>query len=615
VSLSLQTGGQSGSLNDQIGGRGDTAGRFRIAGLLPGDYTILASAEGRAPKMELLSLRASLTRDLVLDSTTGVTGVVLHPGGQPAAGAVIEASVRPDGTNRMGSGDRATADAQGRFTLTRLGAGKLTIAARQGNEAVTLENLPLRNGEKTDLTIKLQPGGRVSGVVSWDDGSPAPELRVVGTQRGGGRGQSEARSAADGTFSVGPFGAGDISVVVMPPGERTSWSSMARPEQVDLKIAAGEHRTGVKLVASRRSGTISGVVLGPDGQAVAGASVLASAERDGRAYKRGSDTTRAVTGPDGAFALESLKKGTYSIWASSPEHPEAQRTGIAAGTKGVRFQMSRAASVAGVFVGPDGKPVSSYTLVAVPPGKDSEQMRLRLAVDDGAAVMVNDSRGAFQVARLTAGRYDLVANATDGKAARIDVSVSEGEKKQGVRLVAQDGVTVQGRVVEYESGGPLPGMLVEIRAGALALDATTDAQGVFQVANVPTLPGVTASVGPRSERTHLFQSFTIPPARDGHADVGTIKLIRADPRNPNKGRIGIDFNERNGKLVINSVVAGTPAAGAGIRVGDVLISVDGKTDPAAVPGALRPNDPGREIKIVVQTPGQEARAITLKRVM
>jgi Carboxypeptidase regulatory-like domain/PDZ domain len=614
ISLRVQTPGQGGPLNDPISGRGDAAGRFRIAGLLPGNYMIIASAEGRAPKMEPLSLQASLARDLVLEGTTGVSGVVLTSNGQPAPGAEIEASVRPDGTNRMGSGDWATADSQGRFTLTRLGAGKLAIAARQGNEAATLENLPIGSGQKTDLTIKLQPGGRVSGVVSWDDGSPAAELKVVGTQRGGGRGQREVRSAADGTFTVGPFPAGDISVVVMPPGERTSWSSLARPEQVDLKVAAGEHRTGVKLVASRRSGTISGIVLGPDGQPVAGASVLASTERDGRAYKRVFDA-RAVTGPDGAFALESLKKGTYTIWASSPEHPEVERTGIAAGTKGVRVQMSRASSVAGVFVGPDGKPVSSYTLIALPPGKDSEQMRLRLAVDEGAATLVNDSRGAFQVARLTAGRYDLVANATDGKAARVEVSVSEGERKQGVRLVAQDGVTVQGKVVEYDSGEPLGGMVVQVAAAAVALEATTDAQGAFQLANVPALPGLIASVRSRSEQTHLFQTFTIPPAKDGHADVGTIKLIKLDPKNPHKGRLGIDFNERDGKLVINSVVPGTPAARAGIRLGDVLISVDGKTDHAAVPAALRPSDPGQEIKIVVQTPGQEPRAVTLKRVM
>jgi hypothetical protein len=81
-------------------------------------------------------------------------------------------------------------------------------------------------------------------VVNWDDGSPAADLKVVGMQRGGGRDQSDARTAPDGTFTVGPFAAGEISVVVMPPGERTSWSSMARPEQADLTIAGGEHQTG-----------------------------------------------------------------------------------------------------------------------------------------------------------------------------------------------------------------------------------------------------------------------------------------------------------------------------------------------------------------------------------
>jgi hypothetical protein len=518
----------------------------------------------------------------------------------------------------MGTGDRATADPQGHFKLTRLGPGKLSLYARRGDEAVGLDDQRLRGEEHKEVTLKLQPGARVSGVVTWDDGSPAPDMKVTGMQRGGGRGQGgEARTAADGSFTVGPFSGGDVSVAVMPPGERVTWSSMARPEQVDLELVAGEHRTGIKLVAPKRGGSIGGVVLGPDSQPVAGAAVSVSAERDGRAYKGGMDSNRSVSGPDGAFVIEALKKGTYTLWASSPDTAEAQRTGVASGTKDVRIQLGRAASLAGVFVSADGKPVPSYTLVAVPPGKDPAQLRMMRAVDEGGALVVNDARGAFQVARLTAGRYNLMASAADGKAARMEVNVSEGEKKQGLRLVAEQGITVSGRVIEYESGAPLPDLEVHVRLGATDLKAATDAQGAFQIANVPTIAGVMASVYPR-ERTHIGQGFAIPPARDGRADVGTIKLMKFDPRNPGKGRLGLNFSDQQGKMVINEVQPDSPAARVGIKRGDVLLSVDGKsltTEHAAATTALRPEDPGKELKLQVQTPGQEPRVVTVKRAM
>jgi hypothetical protein len=273
--------------------------------------------------------------------------------------------------------------------------------------------------------------------------------------------------------------------------------------------------------------------------------------------------------------------------------------------------------VAGVFVTADGKPVPSYTLVAVPPGKEPESMRMIRAVDEAGPQVVNDARGAFQVARLVAGRYNLVASAPDGKAARMDVSLSEGEKKQGLRLVAEPGVTVTGRVVEYESGAPLPGLEAHIRIGTTNLQAATDARGAFEIANVPLLPGVMASVYPR-ERTHIGQGFAIPPARDGRADVGTIKLMKFDPKNPNKGRLGLNFSAKDGRMVINEVLPDTPAARVGIKTGDVLLSVDGKslaTEQAAASAALRPDDPGKEIKVEVQTPGQEPRVVTVKRAM
>ena len=598
--------------------RSDKAGRYRIAGVLAGEYMISASAEGRPASTEELTVRSSLTKDLTVQDVIVVSGIVLTSSGQPASGAEVEAVVRSEGVNRSGSMDRTTTDAQGHFRLERLGAGRLSLSARHGNEAASLEDERVREAEKKEVTIKLQSGARLSGIVTWDDGAPASGLKIMGMRRGGPRDVRESRSGQDGTFTLGPFSAGEISAVVMAPAERVSWSSSSRPEQADVTIAAGEHRTGIKLVASRRTGFIRGTVIGPDGRPIAGGTLMAGLERDRRAYKNGPDVSRAVTGPDGAFVLESLKRGTYTVWASSPDHPETERPNVAVNTDDLQLQLGRPASVTGVFVGTDGKPIPAYTLVVVPPGNARPEMRYRRAVDEGTGMVVSHPKGIFVADRLNPGSYDFVASAADGRTGRLSgISLADGEKKSGLRLVAEGGITVTGKVIEHETGQPLAGLDVVIRATTTNLRATTDPQGSFVIPETPRLPMVFGSIE-APNRTHVGHGFSIPAVRDGRADIGTIRLLRSDPKNPNRGRIGMQFTEENGALVVGQVTPDTPAAKVGIRSGDRLLSIDGQSvagNFAAATNALRPPDPTKEIKILVQSPGEKPREVTVRRLM
>jgi hypothetical protein len=258
---------------------------------------------------------------------------------------------------------------------------------------------------------------------------------------------------------------------------------------------------------------------------VAGAAVLGCFETESgrRAWRLSSDAARAVTGADGAFTLESLRSGSYTIWVAAPGHPEVDRSGVAVGTE-VRFQLEKSAMLSGVLVDTGDRPISSYTLVVVPPGPGHGLQRFLDSVAEGRSRSVSDGRGAFRVDGLGPGSHELVATAGDGRSATMNVTVADGEQKAGLRLVAQSAASVSGRVVDGEDGQPVPGAALIVRAGATVVRATTDGAGAFLAEKIPTALGIFGEVNARG---HQKKSFAASPGRDGRADVGVIRLPRA----------------------------------------------------------------------------------------
>ena len=237
-------------------------------------------------------------------------------------------------------------------------------------------------------------------------------------------------------------------MVARPPDDSASFGPEAGPEQVDLRLGSGEHRTGIALTLARRNGSIQGVVLGPDGQPLAGVVVQAALERGGlpspRFFVSRGDAAgggRAITGGDGAFALEGLPPGTFTVWVTHPDLPEQARPGVAAGTRNLRLQLERGGTLAGVVVTPDGRPLPAYQMSITPTDEDEStppQHRL-YPRGVGEGIDVQDPNGAFRIERLPPGRYDVAAFTEEPKfAQRKGVTVKAGQTTQGLRLVTGD---------------------------------------------------------------------------------------------------------------------------------------------------------------------------------
>ena len=153
--------------------RSDATGAYRIEGVLPGDFQLNVTADGYGPERGDLSVSGAVTRDFVLPDGVVVSGIVLDAAGRPAAGAEVEATVRPAGRGAFSS-DRGKADAEGRFTLKKLGPGELTLSAKQGDDVGRIGPEPLEASARKEVTLKLARGARVRASSCGTTARPRP---------------------------------------------------------------------------------------------------------------------------------------------------------------------------------------------------------------------------------------------------------------------------------------------------------------------------------------------------------------------------------------------------------------------------------------------------------
>jgi hypothetical protein len=166
--------------------------------------------------------------------------VVLTSAGRPAAQAIVE----------VGGYARTRADAAGRFSL-HLEPGALPLVARLGDEATRSTGLALGGAQHQEVILTLAPAARISGIVTWDDGTPAADCPITVVPRVWSDLTDDVRSGGDGRFSIGGLPPGDFSVAATAPDAHATTPPPGRPASTFLALTAGEHRTDVRLVVSR----------------------------------------------------------------------------------------------------------------------------------------------------------------------------------------------------------------------------------------------------------------------------------------------------------------------------------------------------------------------------
>lgn len=207
---------------------------------------------------------------------------------------------------------------------------------------------------------------------------------------------------------------------------------------------------------------------------------------------------------------------------------------------------------------------------------------LRIEADDLQAATFADSAapelGDEVVAIGFALALDGAPSVTQGIVSAVDRTIQTGAG-------ALDGlIQTDAAISSGNSGGPLvdaDGNIIGINTAVLRNTMTTAASNIgFAISAAEAVPVLEA----------LRQQGAGEPRREGY--------------------LGIALRDRfdGGQgAIVTDVEDGTPAAGAGIRNGDVVIAVDGSTtnDAAGVIAAVRDREPGDEIDIVALRDGAE----------
>jgi hypothetical protein len=187
------------------------------------------------------------------------------------------------------------------------------------------------------------------------------------------------------------------------------------------------------------------------------------------------------------------------------------------------------------------------------------------------------------------------------------------------RFTSSGGASVQGRVVDADSGRPVSGAAVEAVLSERFMEGRTDASGTFQMAGM--LPGtrVRIWVGGKHDPFVAERIDVGVPAEGQVADTGVIRLVRGDELASRlDGWVGLFVARRGNRVQVSAVSPWLPADRAGVQVGDWLVSIDGREvaglGPRAVAFLLR-GPPKSSVALVVDDHDGTRRKLSLERVV
>ncbi|HWO26411.1 MAG TPA: carboxypeptidase regulatory-like domain-containing protein [Kofleriaceae bacterium] len=350
-------------------------GKFTIGGLLAATYEIEVSHGSGTVKLDSIVVgeRAAIERDLVIDDTGAIRGVVADASGRPVGQVRVDASLLGDAHWH----EFARVDDDGRFYFDGVTPGEYRISTtpRGADREVTV-----RAGKTTEVRLELPARtGVIRGTVEGSDGAPIADAFVTtssGNEGGdvsaftGQTGAFELRSLLpEGSYWLTAHRAGSGSATVrdvqvgatvkiqlgsvgsiegtvigapdpvklsisgpthqsltlfrtggryaftgLPPGAYTISAAIeGKYTRADVTLAEGEHKRGVDVRVQAKT-TITGRMVDARTRAPV-------ADLWVRASEPGDDLVTAAeqpTGADGRFTLRDINPGAWMIYGNLP---------------------------------------------------------------------------------------------------------------------------------------------------------------------------------------------------------------------------------------------------------------------------------------------------------
>ena len=390
-------------------------GDFRFDGLGEGPFYVMASAEGLMPAVALTAIPEAAPVELRLQAPQTLNVRVFHEGAPAPATVLLEGFHLSRTLEIDDSG-------QGRFTM--LEAREAVVRAASGALASERVLVQLRGGETT-AELHLIEGGTLWVTATDTDGQPIPMVELSLHQSGTGLLQQSTAEGGEGV-SFGPIAPGDYWLsalasgferqflpVRIEPGEKQLSLELERGTVISGRVVDiyGRGAAGVSVLAqpigestlADATGAFSITVPSAGQYTLAahhsdwggvervvqapvedlqlslepGASIQVQVELEGRPVEGASVrawadpqtvfTSDALSGPDGVVWMRGMEPGTYSLFATHPEHLQSVNVVVSLGEgeeQRVTVQLREGAGIRGVVVDQEGRPVPDVGVLA-----------------------------------------------------------------------------------------------------------------------------------------------------------------------------------------------------------------------------------------------------------
>jgi protocatechuate 3,4-dioxygenase beta subunit len=472
-------------------------GTFTASRLAPGDNQRLfvSHADFERATVAGLSLPSGGTRSgvvVVLKRGATITGLVKDGNGKPVPD--VEVEVDPSVNFRGGPGGAAMnflriggpsmrpktkTGADGAFAIKGVSVGEYALVLKKPGWATErVDPVKVTEQGAEPVLVALGPGASISGAVRRKNGDGAEGLLVragaVGGAGGGrgGRGGGGPGGGPGGLLNAigteNPTGTdGAFFIDGLKPGQAYDLTALGGAGIAPPKRGVVAPATGADIIVAG-TGRIAGVALdAKTGQPLRNFSLSYEPDRGGGAIIRlvargagaatGIGVKRDFQTEDGAFALEDVPAGTWTVVLEAKGYQTARVASLAVeedGTKdGVEIRATPGVVLKGLVTdAKTGRPVPNATVTWVAAGSGGPGGAGGLFGRGGplggldtADEITTDAEGAFTIEGVAAGRVKVTAKNPD---------YSDGSE---VAIVTETGGHVE---IKLASGGSAGGVVV-----------------------------------------------------------------------------------------------------------------------------------------------------------